>query len=435
MVGDVVGRGPRAAAVMGQLRSALRAFASDDRDGPAEVMTNLSRFAGTVEGADVATACYAELDPATSRLRYVCAGHPPPLLVGADGATSYLHGGRGVPLGVVHEAGAYHEAEARVPAGATLVLYTDGLVERRGMNIDVGFARLARALAHHRVREPTAMTEAVLAELGGSGDDCALLACRADPPSPDLDLVIPSRPDAIRRGRRGMRAWLAGLGVAPEQAEDLVLAAGEALANSIEHGHGSRSGGTVRLTAALDTTAGELRVEVRDDGSWRMPAAEPGDRGRGLAIMRALMDGVDVTHDDAGTRVAMTRRLDGLLGHAAPAEPAGDAVPERAGAADVTPDGVLRLSGDIDASNAAALLAPLDAGPGEPVAIDLTGVAAFGSAAIQAVAAAARRRSERGGTLAVIAAPGSLARRLLEITGLEAVVAIRDPEEDGGGSR
>lgn len=423
MVGDVVGRGPRAAAVMGQLRSALRAFASDRRDGPGEIVANLSRFASTIDGADVATACYAELDLARGRLRYVCAGHPPPLVLTADGGTHYLEGGRGVPLGVRDHGEAYAEGEADIPAGATVVLYTDGLVERRGRTIDVGFGELAAAVARRRSLAPSDVTDGILAELGGSGDDCALLICRIDPPARTLEIAVEADARELRTVRAELREWLAGLGVPPADVEDVVLASGEALANSVEHGHRSRGAGAVRLRAAVDATGSELDLEVVDDGRWRTPPADPGDRGRGFALMRALMDGVEIAHDDRGTRIAMRRRLHPgrIPPSPLPARPGDDA------AIDGPSGSVLRLEGDIDASNAADLMRDLAAPDTRVTTVDLTGVAVLGSAGIQLLFAAARRLRDRGETLEIVAAPGSLSHRLLELTDLGSLCAVRSP--------
>lgn len=425
MVGDVVGRGPRAAAVMGQLRSALRAFASDRRDGPGEIVANLSRFASTIDGADVATACYAELDLAGRRLRYVCAGHPPPLVLTADGGTRYLEGGRGVPLGVREHGEAYAEGEADIPAGATVVLYTDGLVERRGRTIDVGFGELAAAVARRRSLAPSDVTDGILAELGGSGDDCALLICRIDPPARTLEIAVEADARELRTVRAELREWLAGLGVPPADVEDVVLASGEALANSVEHGHGSRGVGAVRLRAAVDATRSELDVEVVDDGRWRTPPADPGDRGRGFALMRALMERVEIAHDDRGTRIAMRRRLHPgrIPPSPLPARPdAGDDA-----AIDRPSDSVLRLEGDIDASNAADLMRDLAVPDTRVTTVDLTGVTVLGSAGIQLLFAAARRLRDRGETLEIVAAPGSLSHRLLELTDLGSLCAVRSP--------
>lgn len=188
-VGDVVGRGARAAAVMGQLRSALR-MALLDGHAPAAALARLDRFAAATPGAEAATAAVAVLDPATGTLRYACAGHPPPLVVGADGAASFLTDGRSPPLASV--AGArFGEGGTVMAPGATLLLYTDGVVERRDESIDAGLDRLG-ALARRTQAAGSDVAELCSALIDGvfasrpAEDDAALLAVRRSALRPDL---------------------------------------------------------------------------------------------------------------------------------------------------------------------------------------------------------------------------------------------------------
>ena len=145
VVGDVVGKGVRAAATMGQLRNAIRAF-SLDRLKPTTTLGRLSRLVEEVIETSFATVVYAELDPETGVCRYASAGHPPPLVATLDGAVEYLEGGRGLPLGTGTST-SYRQAVAELPHGAVLVFYTDGLIERRGRSLDEGFERLRAAVA------------------------------------------------------------------------------------------------------------------------------------------------------------------------------------------------------------------------------------------------------------------------------------------------
>jgi anti-anti-sigma factor len=154
-------------------------------------------------------------------------------------------------------------------------------------------------------------------------------------------------------------------------------------------------------------------------------AAEPGDRGRGFALMRALMERVEVAHDERGTRVAMRRRLH-------PGRTPPSPLPSRLRAGDDAPadaphGSVLRLEGDIDGSNAASLMRDLTAQDTRVTTVDLTGVAVLGSAAIQLLFGAARRLRDRGETLEIVAAPGSLSHRLLELTDLGSLCAVHAP--------
>ncbi|MFE2046706.1 SpoIIE family protein phosphatase [Streptomyces sp. NPDC059477] len=152
VIGDVQGHGVQAAATMGQLRSAVRAFALDDRP-PDEVLGGTNRLLIDLDPGQFASCCYVRLDPATGRARIASAGHPPPLLRAPDGRTHRLDTPAGVVLGVIKGA-RYPVAEVSMEPGAILALYTDGLVERPGLDIDDGIGALRTALA--RGGAPTA---------------------------------------------------------------------------------------------------------------------------------------------------------------------------------------------------------------------------------------------------------------------------------------
>jgi serine phosphatase RsbU (regulator of sigma subunit) len=177
-VGDVVGHGLSAACVMGQLRSALSA-ASRASSGPARALEVLGLYARSVDGAESTTAVTAWIDWEAHTITYSSAGHlPPALLHGDDGRVDFLDRATDPPLGARPEHVARPEATTDFAAGDTLVLYTDGLVERRVEDIDVGLGRLAAALTHHREAEPEALADALLSELappGGATDDTALV--------------------------------------------------------------------------------------------------------------------------------------------------------------------------------------------------------------------------------------------------------------------
>jgi serine phosphatase RsbU (regulator of sigma subunit) len=145
VIGDVQGHGVQAAATMGQLRSAVRAFALGDRP-PDEVMSSTNHLLIDLDPGLFASCCYIRLDPATGVARAARAGHPPPLLRSPDGRTRVLDLPGGVVLGVDPRAH-YPVTELQVEPGAILALYTDGLVERPGSDIDVGITALRVALA------------------------------------------------------------------------------------------------------------------------------------------------------------------------------------------------------------------------------------------------------------------------------------------------
>ncbi|MFE5818956.1 PP2C family protein-serine/threonine phosphatase [Streptomyces sp. NPDC056479] len=179
-VGDVVGHGLEAAGVMGQLRSALSA-ASRVADGPAQALDVLGRYAHVVDGAESATAATTFIDCDAQTITYSSAGHPPPVLVHPDGRVEFLDQATDPPLDARPDPKPRPEALITYTSGATLALYTDGLVERRREDIDTGLARLADSLGRHRTADPESLADAVLLELlphGGATDDTALIIVR-----------------------------------------------------------------------------------------------------------------------------------------------------------------------------------------------------------------------------------------------------------------
>jgi len=179
VVGDVVGRGIDAAIAMGQLRSAIRALAGA-ATGPARVIEQLDRFVARIDAAQHATVAYAEVTLDSGRMRFACAGHPPPVLGPAAGDPRLLWGGRSAPLGAYGSLAAHREeAELTLDPGARLLLYTDGLVERRGRPIDAGLDRLVAAFARRRSAPPAALVgdlPEILLEGLHNDDDVCLLA-------------------------------------------------------------------------------------------------------------------------------------------------------------------------------------------------------------------------------------------------------------------
>jgi len=306
-VGDAVGHDARAAAVMGQLRSALRAYAIEG-PSPAEVLRRLSRFAEGLEGARVATVVYAILDPAAGEVLYGSAGHPPPLLVSAEGEVEWLQEGRGAPLAALSGL-EFFEARAAIGPGASLVFYSDGVVERRGEPIDAGLARLAAAAPEVAGADPETLADHLLARAlpeDAPKDDVALLVVSLLPRSQEpLHLRVPARLSELAGIRTAARDWLSRVGVRGDVASDVLLACGEACANAAEHAYAGDPGA---LEVELERQAsGAVRLTVRDFGSWKTPSPVLGDRGRGLRLIRLVMDGVEITRAPGGTELRMLR--------------------------------------------------------------------------------------------------------------------------------
>ena len=177
MVGDAVGHTLAATTAMGQLRSALRATTRFCRE-PAQLLEQADAIAGQTDGAECSTVAYALVDLASGQLAYASAGHPPILIVHADGSTGYLPGGRGLPLGIApcDRAGAV----CQLAAGDLVVMYTDGLYERRDAPADEQLARLAALAGAAAALPPTelsrALAQGMLTGTTPEDDVCVLVA-------------------------------------------------------------------------------------------------------------------------------------------------------------------------------------------------------------------------------------------------------------------
>jgi serine/threonine-protein kinase RsbW len=303
VVGDVVGRGIDAATTMGQLRSAIRALASAEH-GPARLLNRLDRFVGRVESARMATVAYAEIDVGAGVMTYACAGHLPPLLQEPASAPRYLLDGRSGPLGTRAGRRDRTEQTLRLSAGSRLLLYTDGLIEHRRRPLDRGFEVLAQEWARHRDAPMPGITAAIADTLVGRvhGDDVCLL-CLTYGTEERLERSIGADPMQIALLRTDLRGWLTTHGVDGETAQAVLLACSEAVANAIEHGYRDDPFGQVEVTATVSREAVEVRVT--DRGTWR-PDRIDGVRGRGLQLIRQVMDDVSYDHG-AGTTVTMRR--------------------------------------------------------------------------------------------------------------------------------
>jgi PAS domain S-box-containing protein len=300
VVGDCVGRGLAAASVMGQLRSACRALLLD-APGPAAALAALDRFATLIPDALCSTVFCGLLDPATGELCYASAGHPPGILALPDGRVEFLDQGRSPALALAPDT-TRTEAAVQVPEGAILLLYTDGLVERRGQDIEATTERAADLLRRGRRLPAGTLAEQImttLAPTSGYEDDIALLLYARPAP---LRLSFPADPDELAPVRQQLRAWLSQLSMDPVVAQDVVIAACEACANAIEHGYRDAPGGTVGLR--VEAAGRDLLITVSDQGRWR-PPRQIRDRGHGLKLIRATMRDVAITASDLGTTVEM----------------------------------------------------------------------------------------------------------------------------------
>ncbi|MFD8108524.1 SpoIIE family protein phosphatase [Streptomyces microflavus] len=295
VVGDVQGHDTHAAAIMGQLRIALRAYAAEGHP-PATVLARASRFLSELDTDRFATCTYAQVDLATGAARVVRAGHLGPLIRHADGRVGSPQVRGGLPLGISTEFGdeEYPETRLDLVPGETFVLYTDGLVEEPGADLDTGVEALrsevsagpagAEALADHLSDR--------LWERWGSGDDVALLVLRRSPDvgssqAPRLHQYIhQADPEGLSDARAIVRQALADWDMA-DFADDAELVTGELLVNVLLH----TEGGAVLSLEVLPEPVRRIRLSVQDRSSaWprRRTPGETSTSGRGLLLLDAV---------------------------------------------------------------------------------------------------------------------------------------------------
>ncbi|ANP55951.1 anti-sigma regulatory factor (Ser/Thr protein kinase)/PAS domain-containing protein [Streptomyces griseochromogenes] len=290
VIGDVMGRGVRAAAVMGQLRTAVRAYARLDLP-PHEVLQLLDGLATEIDANQIATCAYAVHDPNEGRLVYASAGHLPILVRDENGTVLRADEPTGPPLGT----GGWMHASGSIPLGpgSTAVLYTDGLVERRDEDLDEGIASLERALAG-ATGTPQVVCDRLVRSAGVTADhddDVAVLVLQHPARTgPEGDLFRNAALELLGGVEAAPRARAFASGVLtswrfPADLHDLgVLATSELVANSLQHG-------TPPMRLRLRRTDRRLIIEVTDgdDHLPRRRRAEPGDEsGRGIAIVATI---------------------------------------------------------------------------------------------------------------------------------------------------
>ncbi len=307
VIGDVMGRGVRAAAVMGQLRTAIRAYSRLDIP-PAELLGLLDGLVAELKDEQIVTCMYAVFDPATKVMTLASAGHLPPILVRPDRPAILVPSKVGAPLGV--GLGVFTEHQISLEPGALLAFYTDGLVERRGVDIDAGITACMGVL-EQPADDLDQWCEAVLGRLGpsdGQDDDVALLLVRLPCTDAAIDGVermeVPRGIRSVRHARR----WCLGLflrwHLSREVADAARLVVNELVSNALLHGRGP-------IELVLRRTATMLYVEVFD-ASGHMPrrrlASTDDEGGRGLHLVASLSQrwGVRPAGDGKSVWVAMS---------------------------------------------------------------------------------------------------------------------------------
>jgi serine phosphatase RsbU (regulator of sigma subunit)/anti-sigma regulatory factor (Ser/Thr protein kinase)/anti-anti-sigma regulatory factor len=319
VVGDVVGHGISASATMGQLRILLHEYLANKIDIASALRAVDAAAAERIRGARAATVSVVIIDPDTGAIEYCTAGHPPPLVVSTGGNSRYLRATGAGPIGI---GGAFTSASLgsdQLASDELVVLYTDGILERPGRDPAQSTVELAQAAADiaadramHREADSPAervctQTLELLTRVTGHNDDITLLVGQRVAPPAELDLRIAAVPESLSEIRRRFDQWLITARVADDDAHALRHAVVELATNAIEHAYiDSPEINDCSVSASL-ASSGCVHVRVSDRGRWRRPSPSA-DRGLGLQLSEALMDGLRIEHDGEGTTVAVSLR-------------------------------------------------------------------------------------------------------------------------------
>ncbi|MGW0210820.1 SpoIIE family protein phosphatase [Streptomyces sp. NPDC003233] len=309
VIGDVQGHDTHAAAVMGQLRIVLRAYAAEGHT-PAAVMARASVFLHELDTDRFATCLYADADLSTGVVQAVRAGHIDPLIRHGDGSCRRAPVEGGLPLGLSAEFGRldYPVSTLELDAGHTLLLCTDGLVEQPGADLDDGMRRLS-ALVAAGPEDVGSLADRLIQmaeERGGEDDVALLLLRRRTPEAPPAggrlqQHVAPGDPDALSQARHLIRAAVRSWGHR-DRADEIELVADELITNALMHTEGA----AIVTLRALDGGHRRLRIEVEDSSSAlprRREAGEDGVSGRGLLLVEMLTDAWGVEARGGGKAV------------------------------------------------------------------------------------------------------------------------------------
>jgi PAS domain S-box-containing protein len=307
IVGDVVGHGISAASVMGQLRSALRGLVLAGLQ-PAAALEALDKFASAIPDARFSSCLVAFLDSRHESLAVSVAGHMPPLIIDAAGAASFFEDAQDPPLGFA--TGPRQTTNLDFPAGSTLILYTDGLIERRGEPLDAGMERLAITAAGQSERSIDRLSERLVRELVSESfhnDDVAVVCARllSQNPARFTETAV-AEPAQVRVLRHKFADWLKAAGAGGQAHAELCIAVGEALTNCAEHAYAGTKPQLMTIEASHNSN--RVQITIRDSGRWRPPSDDPA-RGQGLPLIREIMDRVQIITEPTGTTVTAERDL------------------------------------------------------------------------------------------------------------------------------
>jgi len=304
MVGDVVGHDLESAAAMGRLRAATAALAMHLGPDPAVLLDALDGFARGADGTSFATAVCVIVDPATGLLTYSSAGHPPVLVIAPDATVTRL-GAQSPPLCAAMTS-ARRSASITLEPGSLVVMYSDGLIERRRERLDHGIGRLERSAIRHLDDPIDECADQIVADMtthSSPTDDVVVTCFRFTPSSARFEIRFPAQTEKLAELRAALRVWANHQHVAGKPLNDLLLGVGEAVSNAMDHAYRNFSD-----VVAVEVTNHRTHLVARvvDGGRWRHPGSHSLGRGRGTSIMQAVTSHFDQQTNSNGTTVIMS---------------------------------------------------------------------------------------------------------------------------------
>lgn len=378
----------------------------------------------------------------TGEFRYCTAGHPPPPLVTADATARYLEPSGAGPLG---SGTGFPVRTEFVDVGDSILLYTDGLIERPGRPLGASTAEFAELAANiaggqrgfviessmRAIDRICSETLELLLRSTGYSDDVTLLAAqRRTPPTP-LHLTLDATIGAARAARTHLRQWLSDVAADADDISDVVHAISEFVENAVEHGYATEVTDGV-VPEAMLSGDGNLHASVIDRGRWKDHREGATGRGRGLAMAEALVSEAHVSHKSEGTTASVTHPL------SRPASFVTDSVISRAAerrtvsaefVSEVSEPGRIVVGGDVDSNTAPTLdrqIAVESRSGVAPLTVDLSAVTHLGSAGISALAAARERAQRQGSEYLLVAPPGSAAHHVLSLVQIPVVSGLAE---------
>jgi anti-sigma regulatory factor (Ser/Thr protein kinase) len=300
-IGEAAGAGIKAVVAMNVVRQAIRS-ALIDGARPVDALRRANRVLLRSDQPGIVTALAGIIDPATLQFRYAAAGHPAPLLA-AETCAALSGEGSGIALGVV-PLHVTSEHVASIPENGVLALYTDGCLAPDDAGLP-GTQALAEALTEARTLAPSRLAETIDQALFGRSeraDDATILTIAAEPQIAHLDVRLPAEPASSALARTALRRFLASTPLSERRSFDAVVAAGEAVANAIEHAYDRRPNQSFVLRGRYEDH--HCTIVVEDTGLWN-DVAPPTTRGHGIAMMRELSDAFEITRTPGGSSVQL----------------------------------------------------------------------------------------------------------------------------------